>query len=178
MSPVPHRLRKLQARHYVAIGMRLDGRSSEAIAEALGVKLRTVYIWFSDPLVKTELDSQQRELRRRFREKIAEAALAGASVLADVAQEPIEGPISAETKLRAVRLILERLPPSVFDLQPCSVLSPEVTRLIAEMSPSERVEFSRELAKDVLGVTEEQLRSLDRAPQLPTGSSPASRSDT
>jgi hypothetical protein len=51
---VPDRLHELGTQHHAAIRMRLDGRSTEAICETLGVKRRIQYLWFSDPLVKRE----------------------------------------------------------------------------------------------------------------------------
>lgn len=38
--------------------MRIEGRPTAAICDALGVERRTVYLWFSDPLVKAELRGQ------------------------------------------------------------------------------------------------------------------------
>lgn len=55
---MPHRLRELQPRHHAAIRMRIEGRSTEHTSRALAVRPRTLYIWFSDPLVKQALAEQ------------------------------------------------------------------------------------------------------------------------
>jgi hypothetical protein len=40
--------------------MRLEGRTTDEVCSALEIKTRTLYLWFSDPLVKAELQAQLR----------------------------------------------------------------------------------------------------------------------
>jgi Homeodomain-like domain len=75
-----HPLTKLGPRHHAAIRMKLAGASGRAIAAALGVERRTVWLWFSDPLVKHELARQLARLNRRFADLEAAAAVQSCSL--------------------------------------------------------------------------------------------------
>jgi hypothetical protein len=77
---MPHRLLELQPRHHAAIRMCIEGRSTEQISRALEVKPRTLYIWFSDPLVKRELAEQLQRFNEIFAERYAAVCLAAIDV--------------------------------------------------------------------------------------------------
>lgn len=91
--------------------MRLEGRPTRDICDALEIQARTLYIWFSDPLVKDELDRHLAQINELFAERIAGVAMQGLSAVADIAAAPVDEPVSWETKLEAIRMILERLVP-------------------------------------------------------------------
>ncbi len=57
--------------------MRIEGRSTEQISRALEVRPRTLYIWFSDPLVKQALAEQLERFNELFAERYAAACLSG-----------------------------------------------------------------------------------------------------
>ena len=72
-------LHRLGPRHHRAIAVRLAGEFPQAIAESLGVERRTVYVWFSDPLVKDGLDRRQRDLANLVTQRLADQTLASVS---------------------------------------------------------------------------------------------------
>jgi hypothetical protein len=74
-----HPLTKLGPRHHAAIRMKLGGASGRAIAAALRVERRTVYLWMGDPLVKRELARQLMRLNQRFADLEAAAAVRNCS---------------------------------------------------------------------------------------------------
>src|SRR5829696_6558727 len=78
---MPHRLRELGPQHHTAIRMRLEGVSTQQIAETLDVQKRTVYLWFSDPLVKAELGVRLEQINEMFAEKLASAAVSALTEL-------------------------------------------------------------------------------------------------
>ena len=95
--------------------MRIEGRSTDEICEALEIQPRSLYIWFSDPLVKAELNRQLDRINEVFAQKLAETAVSGLTALAEIASTPVGNPLDWTTKLHAVRLILEKtVPPEVF----------------------------------------------------------------
>jgi DNA-binding CsgD family transcriptional regulator len=55
---VPRKLVTLSPKHHAAIRQKIAGASGAEIAQELGVTRRTVYLWMSDALVKTELERQ------------------------------------------------------------------------------------------------------------------------
>jgi AcrR family transcriptional regulator len=105
---MPHRLHELGPQHYTAIRMRLDGASTDEICETLDVEKRTVYIWFSDPLVKAELSRQLARINEIFVEKLASTATTAIDQLKEMVEMPVQGPLTPETKLKVVREILDR----------------------------------------------------------------------
>jgi hypothetical protein len=95
--------------------MRIEGRATPEICDVLEIQPRTLYNWFSDPLVKGELARQLERINEIFAEKLAETAVRGLTALADVAATPVHEPLDWKTKLEAVRLIVDRtVPPEVF----------------------------------------------------------------
>jgi hypothetical protein len=92
--------------------MRVEGRTTDEICSALEIKPRTLYLWFSDPLVKAELRAQLETVNEIFAEKLAETAVQGLTALAEAATAPVDEPLDWATKLEAIRLIVERaIPP-------------------------------------------------------------------
>jgi len=87
--------------------MRLDGWSVAEICSELGVKPRTVYIWFSNPKVRAELAAGLDKVNELFAQQLAEAAARGLRSLGEMASTSVEEPLDWRTKLDAIRLILE-----------------------------------------------------------------------
>jgi AcrR family transcriptional regulator len=106
------RLAELGPQHYAAIRMRLEGRSTEKICAQLGIQPRTLYIWFSDPLVKAELTVQQRRINDLFAERLAALTSMAIEKLSELVNAPVQGAITPETQLRASREILDRAAPA------------------------------------------------------------------
>jgi hypothetical protein len=103
-------LKELGPQHHAAIRLRAGGASPEEIAEELDVQLETVYVWFSDPLVKVTLDEQIRLISERFAERLATAANHALTELEEVAMKPAQGAPTFDVKLRALVAILDRCP--------------------------------------------------------------------
>jgi len=103
-------LKELGPQHHAAIRLRAGGASPEEIAEELGVQRETVYVWFSDPLVKVVLDKQIRLINERFAERLAAAANRALTELEDVAMKAAQGAPTFDVKLRALTAILDRCP--------------------------------------------------------------------
>jgi hypothetical protein len=102
-------LQQLSPRHHQAVALRLAGERPQSIADSLGVERRTVYLWFSDPLVKNELERCGRDLAKLITERLADHTLAALSRL----REPIDLPLDSASltvaqKLEVVREILDR----------------------------------------------------------------------
>ena len=88
--------------------MRIDGNSPEEIARELEVEKRTVYLWFSDPLIKVELASQVDRVNELFAERLAGVALKALDALCVMAELPVRGELTPETKLKILRELLDR----------------------------------------------------------------------
>ncbi|MFN8113161.1 MAG: helix-turn-helix domain-containing protein [Solirubrobacterales bacterium] len=148
---MPHRLKQLQARHHAAIRMRLEGRSSAEICEELDITLRTLYVWFSDPLVKEGLASAQADMTDQLREKINQGVLTAIECLRQMVAAPIEGPVPAAVKAQAARALLDRMPT---EKQPEAAQEPsgveKVIGIMSRMSPEERREFGARAARRLL----------------------------
>lgn len=131
--------------------MRIEGRSSREICEELGITPRTLYIWFSDPLVKEELASLQAGFSEQLREKINQGVLTAIEALTRMAGAPIEEPVPAAVKAQAARALLDRVPA---EKQTEATQEPsQVERVIgamSKMSPEERREFSARAARKLL----------------------------
>ena len=69
------RLQKLGPRHHAAIRMRIAGCSNRDIQEEIGVELRTLYLWFGDPLVQAEIDRQLERISGLLAERLAVSGL-------------------------------------------------------------------------------------------------------
>ncbi len=119
--------------------MRIEGRSTEQICAALEVERRTVYLWFSDPLVKAELAGQVDHVNELFAERLAGAGLKALEALCEMASQPAHGDLTPETKLRALREVLDRAL--------AARQSPQATeRPFAQLSDQELVDLARSLA--------------------------------
>jgi hypothetical protein len=105
------RLQKLGPRHHAAIRMRIAGSSSRDIQEELGVQLRTLYLWFGDPLVQAEIDRQLERISDLMAEKLAVSGLRALDELMRVLGKPDREPdVSDEMKLAVARELLDRCP--------------------------------------------------------------------
>ena len=99
---MPH-LRELGPQHHAAIRMRLEGLSTETTCEQLEIKPRTLYVWFSDPLVKAELVERQRRINELFAERLALVASSALDELETLVKAPTRGAVTPETKLKAIK---------------------------------------------------------------------------
>jgi hypothetical protein len=90
--------------------MRIAGASGQQISEELGVKRRTVYLWFSDPLVKGELESQLEDISALLCEKLVANAMRALDAIEELLRKPVPDTIDVETKLSVIREILDRNP--------------------------------------------------------------------
>ena len=88
--------------------MRIEGRPPEEIAKELEVEKRTVYLWFSDPRIKAELVGQVDRVNELFAERLAGAGLKALEALCEMASQPTHGDLAPETKLKALREVLDR----------------------------------------------------------------------
>lgn len=79
------RLKALNTLHLAACRMRVEGRNNAYIAEELGVQVRTLHVWFSDPLVKAEIKRLIGRIDDVFVERKATAGLRALDELSDFA---------------------------------------------------------------------------------------------
>ncbi|PZR69032.1 MAG: hypothetical protein DLM63_02910 [Solirubrobacterales bacterium] len=106
---MPKPLLQLSPHHRQAVAMRLMGESSRRIADQLGVQLRTVYLWFSDPMVKHELEVRSEQLTDGIVDRLAGHTLAALDRLRAVIEMPMDrDTLTPEMKLMAIREILDR----------------------------------------------------------------------
>jgi Homeodomain-like domain len=132
---MPHRLRELGPQHHAAIRMRLEGVPTEQICEQLEIKPRTLYIWFSDPLVKAELAERQRRINELFAERVAVVASSALDELEAMVKGPTQGAVTPETKLKAIKEVLDR---AVAAPDPCTELQSAAAPRDAESPLPER----------------------------------------
>ncbi len=97
--------------------MRVAGATPGEIAEQLNVERRTVYVWFSNPLVKDGLQRELGSVNEEFRLRLALLGLDAIDTLHKLMALPGPGNISAEAKLDAIRAAIEispltRIPPA------------------------------------------------------------------
>lgn len=89
--------------------LRIAGESPQSIAESLGVELRTVYLWFSDPLVKDEVQRRCRDIANLTSERLAEHTLSALDRLGEVIELPLDTEsLTVAQKLEVIREILDR----------------------------------------------------------------------
>lgn len=103
------RLKKLEPVHHAAARMRVEGRSADDISVELNVAKRTVYMWMSDDLVRTEISTLLERVNEVFSEKIAESAMVGLVELTNIVKMPLtDNTLPVEDKLEALRELLDR----------------------------------------------------------------------
>lgn len=101
-------LQRLGPRHHAAIQMRLAGDSPAGIAESLGVRRQTVYLWFCDPLVKQAVEDGIARTDRIVAQELAINALHALALLRDIASREPADVAEARLQLDAVREMLDR----------------------------------------------------------------------
>jgi hypothetical protein len=102
-------LHQLSPHHHQAVALRLAGERPQAIADSIGVERRTVYLWFSDPLVKDELERRSRDLAKLITERLADHTLAALSRLRENIELPLDrASLTPAQKLEVIREILDR----------------------------------------------------------------------
>jgi hypothetical protein len=102
-------LHQLSPRHHQAVALRIAGESPQSIADSLGVERRTVYLWFSDPLVKQEVDRRVRDVATLITERLADHTLSALDRLGEVVDLPLDtGALTVAQRLEVIREILDR----------------------------------------------------------------------
>jgi hypothetical protein len=77
----------------------------------LGVKERTVHLWFSDDKIKQLLQDKLEEIDALFVEQMAQAGMVGVTELLKLARIPVSNEtLSAEQKLAVIESLLDRVP--------------------------------------------------------------------
>jgi hypothetical protein len=103
-------LEKLSPQHYRAIRMRIAGHSNAEIIADLGIRERTLWLWWSDPMVKAEIDQQIDGINRIFMERMAGIGLAAMEALREMIAEEHNRRLSPGQRLDAVREAMDRIP--------------------------------------------------------------------
>jgi len=102
-------LHQLSPRHHQAVALRIAGESPQSIADSLGVERRTVYLWFSDPLVKQEVERRVHDVAALFTERLADHTLSALDRLGEVMDLPLDTEsLTVLQRLDVIREILDR----------------------------------------------------------------------
>ncbi len=102
-------LHQLSPRHHQAVALRLAGESPRSIADSLGVERRTVYLWFSDPLVKQEVERRVRDVATLISERLADHTLSATDRLVEIVDLPLDTEsLTVPQTLEVIREILDR----------------------------------------------------------------------
>ena len=102
-------LHQLSPRHHQAVALRLAGESPQSIADSLGVERRTVYLWFSDTLVKQEVERRVRDVAALISERLADHTLSALDRLGEVVDLPLDTEaLTVAQRLEVIREILDR----------------------------------------------------------------------
>ena len=83
-------LHQLSPRHHQAVALGWWASRPQAIADSLGVERRTVYLWFSDPLVKEEVERRSRDVAKLITERLADHTLAALDRLGEIIDLPLD----------------------------------------------------------------------------------------
>jgi AcrR family transcriptional regulator len=67
------RLQRLNTQHKAACRLKVEGRTIDYISEHLGVAPRTLHVWFSDDLVKEEIERILGDVDDLFKRRLAES---------------------------------------------------------------------------------------------------------
>lgn len=105
-----NKLVELHPQHHAAIRLRLEGKKADEIAEELEVTLRTVHIWFSDPLVKNQMNELVARSNEIFAEKMALGGIVGMDELRAAVQAGYKDRPSPGTWLEIVRELMKYTP--------------------------------------------------------------------
>jgi hypothetical protein len=111
-------LRSLDHKHYAAIRLRLEGANNATICDELRIQRDTLYRWWSDDLVKAELQRQAEHIDEVFAEKLASAGFKALEKMLEVAVDAdrptdpdgIPQPMSDDQRLKYLTEIMDRLP--------------------------------------------------------------------
>lgn len=88
MAVVANRLAKLNTQHRAAARLKVEGHRIAQISVELGVKDRTLHVWFSDPLMKAEIARLVDAVEDVFLERKATIGLRALETLSDFAEMP------------------------------------------------------------------------------------------
>lgn len=119
--------------------MRIEGASTTGICDELDVEKRTVYLWFSDPLVKAELANQVDRINELFAERLAGVALKALDALCEMAELPVQGELAPETKLKVLREVLDRA-------QATKLANQATKEMLRNLSDQQLIGLARSLA--------------------------------
>jgi AcrR family transcriptional regulator len=130
--------------------MRLSGASTDEICKRLGVETRTVYIWFSDPLVKAALAEQVRRVNESFAEQLAAASVKALGELLDFALQPATGPPTPELNFKMLREIVELARPQAARRDSRDA---EDRRPFADLTDDQLIGCAQQMARQIVAET-------------------------
>lgn len=91
--------------------MKIEGCSGQEIADAIGVEKRTVYLWFSDGLVKGELERQRGQVFELFASRLLDVGMQAIRRLEELSELPLEQThLTVEQRIAVTQEILDRIP--------------------------------------------------------------------
>lgn len=99
---------KIGTIHEKAIRLRIEGKSSQEIADACGVKLQTVYEWFSYPLIKRGMQEALSKINEIWAERMAGLGVAAMEALLEMVKEQPTGDLTHNQRLEIIREVLDR----------------------------------------------------------------------
>lgn len=89
---MPHKLKKLEPKHHIAVRLKVEGKTNDQIAKEIGVRRATVNSWMTQELIKEAIDSLQDRIGEVFAEKIASSGLQTLDVMKQMLEMPIRAP--------------------------------------------------------------------------------------
>jgi hypothetical protein len=103
-------LRSLAPIHEFAARMKMEGRTYTEIEEEIGVKRKTLYKWFSDPLVKQKMTDLLGKIDQAFAERMASTGMAAMDAMLEMVRADHKDQLSPHQRLEVAREIMDRLP--------------------------------------------------------------------
>lgn len=138
--------------HRAACRLRVEGKDNDFIAKELGVKKRTLYVWFSDPKIKKEITRLLETIDQIFTEKMAMLGNVAIDALAEIIAEGHDGKVSVGQRLNAIEQAMDRVSETTARI-PEDKPGPNTNvniGMFSEMTDQQLVAQARQLAPDVL----------------------------
>lgn len=111
-------LTKLNEKHKAACRLKIEGKSNAFISEQIGVKDETLVRWFSQDLVKNYMEDLAEAVEINFVEKLATVGAEAIDQLLELIKKPDrDSDISAQTKMDAIAMVLDRIPQTALNEQ-------------------------------------------------------------
>ncbi len=105
------KLKRLSDHHHAAIRMKVEGLPASEIAQRMDTSVQQVYLWFSDPMVKEEIERVRGRIFDLFAERMVDITMRAFHQLEKLADLEVEdSTVSVEQKLEILREILDRNP--------------------------------------------------------------------